>query len=52
MSTGVIMNPVTMQPVMSLMTRYAKAQFTSTTTSLGNSADYYGKITCSNVSFA
>ena len=52
MSTGVIMNPVTMQPVMSLMTRYAKAQFTNTTTSLGNSADYYGKITCSNVSFA
>jgi len=52
MSTGVIMNPVTMQPVMSLMTRYAKAQFTNTATSLGNSADYYGKITCSNVSFA
>jgi hypothetical protein len=52
MSTGVIMNPVTMQPVMSLMTRYAKAQFTSTATSLGNSSDYYGKLVCSNVSFA
>lgn len=52
MSTGVIMNPVTMQPVMSLMTRYAKAQFTSSATSLGNSADYYGKLTVSNVSFA
>lgn len=52
MSTGVIMNPVTMQPVMSLMTRYGKAQFTSTATSLGNSADYYGKITCTGVSFA
>lgn len=52
MSTGVIMNPVTMSPSMSLMTRYAKAQFTSTATSLGNSSDYYGKLTCTNVSFA
>ncbi len=52
MSTGVIMNPTTMQPVMSLMTRYAKAQFTNTATSLGNSADYYGKLTCTGVSFA
>lgn len=51
MSTGVIMNPVTMQPVMSLMTRYGKAQFTSTATSLGNSSDYYGKLVCNGVSF-
>ena len=44
MSSGVVMNPVTFQPVVSLMTRYGKAVFTDTATSLGNSADYYGKI--------
>jgi hypothetical protein len=52
MSTGVVMHPVTFQPTMSLMTRYGKTQFTNTATSLGNSADYYGKITCTGVSFA
>lgn len=44
MSSGVIVNPTTFQPVTSLMTRYGKAVFTDDTTSLGNSADYYGKI--------
>jgi len=52
MSTGTIINPVTFQPVVSLMTRYAKAAFTDTRTSLGNSADYYGKINLSNIAFA
>lgn len=52
MSTGVIMNPTTYQPSMSLMTRYGKAQFTSSVTSLGNSADYYGKITVNGLTFA
>lgn len=45
MSSGVVVNPVTFQPVVSLMTRYGKAVFTQKETSLGNSADYYGKIT-------
>jgi hypothetical protein len=52
MSSGVVVNPVTFQPVVSLMTRYGKTSFTSTTTSLGNSADYYGKITVANLAFA
>ena len=47
MSSGVIMNPVTFQPVVSLMTRYGKAVFTDANTSLGNSADYYGKVNVS-----
>lgn len=51
MSTGVIMNPVTHQPVMSLMTRYGKVALTDPTTSLGNSSDYYGKIMVSNLDF-
>jgi len=49
MSSGVVVNPVTFQPVVSLMTRYGKAVFTTVQTSLGNSSDYYGKITTSNL---
>lgn len=52
MSTGVVMNPTTYQPSMSLMTRYAKTSFTSTATSLGNSSDYYGKLVINGLSFA
>lgn len=49
MSSGVIVNPVNFQPVVSLMTRYGKAVFTNTQTSLGNSSDYYGKIVVQNM---
>jgi hypothetical protein len=52
MSSGVVINPVTFQPVVSMMTRYGKTAFTQTQTSLGNSADYYGKINVSNFQFA
>lgn len=51
MSSGVITNPVTFQPVMSLLTRYGKVVFTDPTTSLGNSADYYGRINVTNLEF-
>jgi hypothetical protein len=50
-SSGVITNPVTFQPVVSLMTRYGKAVMTNTASSLGNSADYYGRINVSNLEF-
>ncbi len=52
MSSGVIVHPTTFQPVVSLMTRYGKAVFTHTETSLGNSADYYGKINVVNLDLA
>lgn len=52
MSSGVVINPVTFQPVISMMTRYGKTAFTQSQTSLGNSADYYGKINVSNFQFA
>lgn len=52
MSSGVVINPVTFQPVVSMMTRYGKTAFTQTETSLGNSADYYGKINVLNFQFA
>jgi len=51
MSSGVITNPVTFQPVMSLLTRYGKVVFTDPTTSLGNSSDYYGRINVTNLEF-
>ena len=52
MSSGVVINPSTFQPVVSLMTRYGKTAFLSKVTSLGNSADYYGKVNVTNVTFA
>lgn len=52
MSSGVVVNPVTFQPVVSLMTRYGKTTFTDANTSLGNSADYYGKIQVNDLTFA
>lgn len=52
MSSGVVVNPLTFQPVVSLMTRYGKTSFTDVTTSLGNSADYYGKINVTNLQFS
>ena len=51
MSSGVVVNPVTFQPVVSLMTRYGKVALTDPTTSLGNSADYYGRINVTNLEF-
>lgn len=50
-SSGVITNPVTFQPVVSLMTRYGKAVMVNSASSLGNSADYYGRINVSNLEF-
>ena len=52
MSSGVVMNPVTMQPVVSMMTRYGKCVFTDKRSSLANSADYYAKLTVNSLSFA
>jgi len=51
MSSGVVVDPNTFNPRVSLMTRYGKATFTSTATSLGNSADYYGRISVANLTF-
>ena len=51
MTSGVVVNPTTFNPHVSLMTRYGKATFTSTSTSLGNSADYYGRISVANLTF-
>lgn len=50
-TSGRILNPITGQPVVMLTTRYGKLAFTNTTSSLGNSADYYGKINVTNLDF-
>jgi hypothetical protein len=44
MSSGVVMDPDTMQPVVSFMTRYGYVELASTASSLGNAADYVQKI--------
>jgi hypothetical protein len=49
MSSGVVVNPDTFTPALSLMTRYAKLAFTDPTTSLGNSSDYYGRLLVTNL---
>jgi len=51
MSSNVLFDPATYNPQVSLMTRYGKATFTDTATSLGNSADYYGRVNVANLSF-
>jgi len=54
MSSGVVLDPLTFEPVVSFMTRYGYVELTNTASSLGNAADYLGKvqITSANVSFS
>lgn len=54
MSSGVVLDPATFEPVVSFMTRYGYVELTNTASSLGNAADYLGKvaITTANLSFS
>jgi len=54
MSSGVVLDPATFEPVVSFMTRYGYVELSNTASSLGNAGDYLGKvsITSSNVSFS
>jgi hypothetical protein len=45
MSSGVVIDPGTFEPVVSFMTRYGYVELTNTASSLGNAADYVSKIT-------
>jgi len=51
MSSGVVLDPSTFEPVVSFMTRYGYVELTNTASSLGNAADYLGTVTISNASF-
>jgi hypothetical protein len=54
MSSGVVLDPSTFEPTVSFMTRYGYVELNNTASSLGNAADYLGKvaITNGNVSFS
>jgi len=51
MSSGVVLDPATMEPVVSFMTRYGYVELTNTASSLGNAADYLGKIAMGTAKF-
>jgi hypothetical protein len=51
MSSGVVLDPSTFEPVVSFMTRYGYVELTNTASSLGNAADYLGTVTVSNPTF-
>ena len=51
MSSGVVVDPGTFEPVVSFMTRYGYVELNNTASSLGNAADYVSKIAISNLSF-
>jgi hypothetical protein len=51
MSSGVVLDPSTFEPVVGFMTRYGYVELTNTASSLGNAGDYLAEIAVSNLSF-
>ena len=51
MSSGVVLDPATFEPVVGFMTRYGYIELTNTASSLGNAGDYLGEIAVSNLTF-
>ena len=52
MSSGVVLDPATLEPVVGFMTRYGYVELTNTASSLGNAGDYLGEVAISNVTFS
>ena len=52
MSSGVVLDPATFEPVVSFMTRYGYVELNNTASSLGNAADYVERVSVANVSFS
>ena len=52
MSSGVVLDPSTFEPVVSFMTRYGYVELNNTASSLGNAADYLGQVSITGVSFS
>jgi hypothetical protein len=51
MSSGVVLDPSTFEPVVSFMTRYGYVELTNQASSLGNAADYLELIDSKNLQF-
>jgi len=52
MSSGVVLDPNTFEPVVGFMTRYGYIELTNTASSLGNAGDYVSEIAIQNLSFS
>jgi hypothetical protein len=52
MSSGVVLDPTSFEPVVSFMTRYGYVELNNTASSLGNAADYLARVSIANVSFS
>ena len=54
MSSGVVLDPSTFEPTVSFMTRYGYVELSNSASSLGNAADYLGKVAIAdgNVKFS
>ena len=48
MSSGVVLDPNTFEPVVGFLTRYGYVELSNTASSLGNAADYLGKVSINN----
>ena len=51
MSSGVVLDPSTFEPVVSFLTRYGYIELSNTASSFGNAGDYLGEISMANLSF-
>ena len=52
MSSGVVLDPNTFEPVVGFLTRYGYVELTNTSSSLGNAGDYLAEISVANLSFS
>ena len=52
MSSGVVLDPSTFEPVVGFMTRYGYIELSNTASSLGNAGDYLGEVAMSNLVFS
>ncbi len=51
MSSGVVLDPNTFEPVVGFLTRYGYVELSNTGSSLGNAGDYLGSVAIQNLSF-
>ena len=52
MSSGVVLDPGTFEPVVSFITRYGYVELNNTASSLGNAADYLARVSVAGVTFS